>query len=287
MRDQADQLRQLVHQTVKARPTLELGVPLVVVSGGQAGVGATTVALQLVEELALLGQRAVLVDAHLQQPDVAARCGLEVRDGLAEVLNGNRSAVEVLRPWGESIQLLPGRWTPNSPPEMSRAAIHRLLTELRTLDADVVIVDAGHGMSPWAQHFWKIANQVLLITTTDPAAVMDSYAAVKLAPRAEVDGKVRLVVNRCDDRPLAQRVGNRFAATCRRFLDMHVTLASAVACREQRAAMTHARRRTTVDHSAFGQSMRLLAAEVISSSLVASEHSQSRQRRSETSLPAA
>ncbi len=272
MRDQADQLRQLVRQTVKAHPVLEPGVPLVVVSGGQDGVGVTTVATQLVEELALLGKRSVLVDAHPLRPDVATHFGEEVHGSLAEVLDGSRSAVEVLQSVSEWIQLLPGRWATDSPPEMGREAILRLLAELRTLDAraDIVVVDVGSGMSPWVQHFWKAASQVLLITTEEPSVVMDSYAAIKLAPWAEVDGKVRLVVNRCDDRRLSQRIADRFAETCHRFLGLDVASAPTVACREETRAMTQRQLGATANNLAFHQSIRLLAAEVIGSCLVVS-----------------
>lgn len=278
MRDQADQLRQLVRQTVKAHPALEPGIPLVVISGGQDGVGVTTVAVQLVEELALLGKRSVLVDAHPLRPEVATHFGAEVHGSLAEVLDGSRSAVEVLQSVSEWIQLLPGRWATDSPPEMSREAIHRLLAELRTLDAraDVVVVDAGSGMSPWVQHLWETASQVLLITTGESSAVMDSYAAVKLSPWAEVDGKVRLVVNRCDDRQLAQRIADQFAETCRRFLGLDVASAPAVACREETRTTAQRQRVATVDNRAFHQSIRLLAAEVISSCLVVSDFASNR-----------
>ena len=113
MQDQADKLRELVRETVKQLPALEPGVPLVVVSGGKGGVGASTVAIQLARELARLGKRAVLTDANPLQPDLATKLDVKVRSCLADILSGNRSAVEVLQPLGESVKLLPGRWAPD------------------------------------------------------------------------------------------------------------------------------------------------------------------------------
>ena len=67
MRDQADELRQLVRQRA-VKPAHEgPGARVVVVAGGAAGVGATTVAVNLAVALARQGRRAVFVDADLEQ----------------------------------------------------------------------------------------------------------------------------------------------------------------------------------------------------------------------------
>jgi len=132
--------------------------------------------------------------------------------------------------------------------------------------ADVVILDAGSGMSPWVQQLWKSAQQILLVSTDEPVAMMDSYAAVKLSPWGDVDGKVRLVINQCNDSQAAKILGGRFEATCRRFLGINVAPAVALT--------THPDILTTVtrpnEHQAdrdFRQSIRLLAADVMSTSL--------------------
>lgn len=282
MRDQADKLRQLVRDTVKEHPALEPGVPLIVVSSGAEGQGCSTVAVQLARELARLGKRIVLVDANLQQPGLTARLGCEPEVSLAEVLNGNRSAVEVIRSLGESIQFLPGRWTAEAPPEIGREAIKRLLAELRSLGshAELVILDAGHGMSPWVQQLWRAAQQVLLVTTLESEPMKQSYAAVKQAPWGDVDSKVRLVINKSEDSSLAQQAGERFAATCRRFLG--VSICQPVAAISKAPAGDHFQERANsqAKDTAFSQSVCLLAAEVLSSCLVLSSY---RKRQLENS----
>ncbi|NOY42885.1 MAG: MinD/ParA family protein [Planctomycetes bacterium] len=279
MRDQADKLRQLVRKTIKEHPRLEPGVPFVVLNGGNAGVGTSTVAIQLVQELAQLGKRAVLVDANPKQPDIAAQLGIEARGSLADVLDGRRSVVEVLEPINDSVCLLAGRWAPNSPPEINHEAVSRLLTELRRLHAkaDVAIIDAGSGMSPWATQLWRAAHQVLLVTTPDSDAVTDSYATVKLSPYVELAEKLRLVVNRCDDHHTAQQIGNRFATTCQQFLGIDVGETITVASNTATDAPGRIRIRTSRLNNAFEQSVRLLAADVLSSCLVLSSSKQSRR----------
>jgi len=268
MSDQADKLRKLVRRTVQQHPALQPGVPLVVLSGGKGGVGVSTVATELVQELAALGQRSVLVDANPLQPDIATQLGIEARGCLADVLDGSRTAVEVLQPISKSTYLLPGRWAPTTPPELNHTAVKRLLTQLRSLhaQADIILLDAGSGMSPWVQQLWKTAQQILLVSTDESVAVMDSYAAVKLSPWGDVDGKVRLVVNQCDNSQQAKNIGSRFEATCRRFLGIRVAQAAALATRPDILATVTQRNDQAADRD-FRQSIRLLAADVMSTSL--------------------
>lgn len=262
MSDQADHLRELVRQAVQARPVLSPGLPLVVLSGGASGAGVSTLAIQLARELARIGKPALLVDANLARPQLAEQIGVAPQGSLADVLNGSRSAIEVVEPVGEGVHLLPAQHCSDAPPELNRTALGRLLAELRGLGsiAEVGIVDAGHGMSPWVERWWRTAQQVFLITTGADAALKGSYLAVKLAPWGDADGKVRLVVNQCDQRTTAESITERFTRTCRQFLGLHVEGAPAIACRcEPRGT-----------HDAFRQSVRLLATEVVSSGLVVS-----------------
>ncbi|MCH2115171.1 MAG: adenylyl-sulfate kinase [Pirellulales bacterium] len=277
MFDQADPLRNLVRTTVQAHPALRPGVPLVVLTGGPSVVGTSTVALQLTRELAQLGKRAVLVDADLVQTKLTRQLGVARSGCLADVLAGNRSAVEVLAPVCDQVCLLPGRWDPSAPPELHRLALQRFFSEVRNLHsrADVVVLDAGEGMSPWVQQMWQAAQQILMITSTDSKEVTETYAMIKLAPRDDVDGKLRLVVTGAEDRAGAERVGVNFAATCRQFLGVkigpHVTLARSTAPDSANAST-----RRVSDDRAFTQSVRSLAADLMSHCLVLADSASQR-----------
>ncbi len=274
MRDQADQLRKLVRETVSEHPALEPGVPLVVVSGGKSGLGVSTIAIQLARELARLGKRTVLADANLQQPDMTRRLAGQPDRCVAEILSGDRSAVEVLRPLGESIQLLPGRWSSDTPPQIDREAVKRFLTGIRSLGAhaEVIILDAGHGMSPWVQQLWRAAHQVLLVTNLDADAMKQTYTAVKLAPWGDVDSKVRLVMNQAEASSLVRQAGERFAATCRRFLGVNICEPAAVVTCASSSDLLADRSSATNANTPYNQSICLLAAEVLSSCLVLSNY---------------
>lgn len=271
MLDQADKLRQLVRESVKDNAALEPGVPLVTVSGARDGVGASVVALRLAEELVQLGKRIVLVDANLLHPTLAGLLQVNAHTGIAEVLCGSRSAAEVLEPIGSGLHLLPGTASGN-PPEMNLRALRRLLTELRALRnyADLIVLDAGCGMSPWVERMWTAALHILLVSSPEAGSLRDAYTTVKMAPWGDVDGKLRLVVNQCDDATLANRVGEGFSSTCRQFLQMKL-VGTAAQISSDSSLTESGRNHSGTSHR---QSVRLLAADVLSQACVFSHRIQ-------------
>lgn len=66
-------------------------------TGVRSGVRSTTVLLNLALTAARQRKRAIVVDANLRRPAVAARLGLEVAPGLAEVLAGDVALATALR----------------------------------------------------------------------------------------------------------------------------------------------------------------------------------------------
>jgi flagellar biosynthesis protein FlhG len=202
----------------------------VLVAGGARGVGATTVALNLAVGLAAQGRRAVLVDADLERGDVAARCRVEPRHTILDLLAGRRSVHEVLERGPGGVQVLPGGWAPHDALELSAAAGQRLLDSLADLaaHADVTVVDAGCGRDPLARRLWHAADAVLLVTTTTTEGLMDAYAAAKLLLSGDERSLLATFVNRAASDQAAAEAHSRIAAACRRFLGRTV-LAAGVA----------------------------------------------------------
>jgi len=86
-------------------------------------------------------------------------------------------------------------------------------------------VDAGHHVNACTRRLWRQAQLVLAITTTDDAAVMSCYAAIKQAVTEDRDAAVYVLVNRCERPKLAADVHRRLSEACRQFLGCPVTAA--------------------------------------------------------------
>jgi flagellar biosynthesis protein FlhG len=110
---------------------------------------------------------------------------------------------------------------------VGRRHIDRLLRQMHSLapHTDWFIVDAGHRPDEMTARLWAAAEQILLVTSRDAAAVMDTYALVKtLLSRQPLSRGLALVVNQAAPEAAADVCG-RIDKSCRRFLGMSVQLA--------------------------------------------------------------
>ncbi len=73
--------------TVQAHRPIRAVSPMVAVVGAKGGAGATSVSINLAAALAVSGMETTIVDANLQQPDVASMIGKEPEHSFMEMLN--------------------------------------------------------------------------------------------------------------------------------------------------------------------------------------------------------
>ncbi|HEX2475048.1 MAG TPA: AAA family ATPase [Lacipirellulaceae bacterium] len=226
MLDQAYTLRQLVQTVPAAARNDRISPPMIVVAGGRAGVGATTVATNLGAVLADRGERVVLVDGAQQGGDLADVAGASpaIERSLDDVIAGDFSAAEALAP-GPAGTLVLGRRRPGQQVlDASRPAQQRIFAELQSLESEagLLVVDAGSGASPWMRRFWLRAGLVIVVTTTDDLALLDSYALIKQNVGDGVGGDIRVLANQCDSDAVAGEAYRKLSNACQQFLSHSV-----------------------------------------------------------------
>jgi flagellar biosynthesis protein FlhG len=223
MTDQATELRRLVLRAARDNPPAR-PVPsrLIVVSGGHAGAGVTTLTLGLAAAMSDQAARVVLVDADPYEPQLALRCGLEPSLGLADVLSARRGIHEVLQRGPLGLLVLPGILGSRRPSDSNSAGPQRLIRQLRALGhhAEIVLVDVGHGGGELLTRFWQAADLVLLVVTPQPQSLLDAYAVIKRQTSADRSWALQLIVNRVPQPSVAGEIHPRLDRTCRRFLGL-------------------------------------------------------------------
>lgn len=232
MIDQASELRRLVlAEGASGLAPNAPSPPRITVLGGKGGVGATTLAVNLSLALVRQGRRTVLIDANLQQPDIASHCQLEDKDSLPDVLSGRRTLHEVIQRGPAGLQIVPGAWADPRTNEYSENSQRRLVAELKRLGAhtDLVLLEAGSGLCPSAQRFALASDLVLIVTGAENVSIMDSYSAIKLLSSSEQPlPPIQTIVNRVDDPELATSVHQRIALASHRFLNITTSAAATI-----------------------------------------------------------
>ncbi len=221
MHDQANDLRDLARRCAGTEvPAPGRRPRTVVLSSGKGGVGTTTIAVQLAVAMARSGRRVALVDADPRGGDVALLCGIEEQHTLADVLAGRRTVAEVLQPGPGGVEVLPGVWGWDCRCDYPPAAGERLLGQLQTLGkrADVVVLDTGNGLGGMKRRFWQAADLRLVVTTTETAAILDTYASIKAMAGTRATSAIYTLVNLCPCGETGENVHARLAHACQRFL---------------------------------------------------------------------
>ncbi len=227
MTDQAAELRNLMQLAARREDAPGVEPPrMMMLAGGKGGVGTTTVAAHLAVALCSHGLRVVLVDACLYRGDAAVCCGVKEDLTIVDVLSGRHSIHEILRPGPAGLQVAAGAWAPARMRPLTAASCERLIAGIKTLGrhADLVLIDAGNRVDELTRAFWQHVDDAALVTTTDPVAVMDTYATIKVLAQQTTNVQPSVIVNRAATEAAATSVLNRLQRSCERFLQTDVSV---------------------------------------------------------------
>jgi succinoglycan biosynthesis transport protein ExoP len=159
---------------------------VVVVGGALAQDGASTVAVNLAVSLARAGSRVVLVDADLRRPRVARQLGLPAGRGLTDVLSGDATLRDVVRPWGDStLTVLDAGPLPPDPAEQLGSPVMRSLLETLRTEYDYVIVDGPPLLS--------VVDGAVLSALADGCLVVTRFGQTTRDQLADATSTVRRV----------------------------------------------------------------------------------------------
>jgi len=214
--DQASKLRRLMHQARQTRT--------IAVTSGKGGVGKSNIALNLAILLSAAGNRVALVDADLALANLDLLVDADVSANLSHVIAGTRSLADVIVDLPSGVQFVPGASGVAKLASLSEFQRVQLLNELAALEADndLIIVDTGAGIGADVLQFAAQADNVLVVTAPEPAAITDGYAVIKLLARHGYEGQTSVLVNLASDRQEARTTFLRISAVARQFLGTRV-----------------------------------------------------------------
>mgnify|MGYP001150999548 FL=1 len=180
---------------------------VIVVTSGKGGVGKTTTAANIGVGLALLGRKVCLIDADIGLRNLDVVLGLENRIvyDLTDVVEGSCRLRQALikDKRTENLFLLPAAQTKEKD-AVSPDQMRTLCDELRE-EVEYILVDCPAGIERGFKNAIAGADEAVIVTTPEVAAVRDADRIIGLLEAAELY-EPRLIVNRI--RPQMVRKGD-------------------------------------------------------------------------------
>jgi len=194
------------------------------VTSGKGGVGKSNVSLNLGLCFRRLGRRTLLVDADANLANIDILLGINPKYTLADVVLKGKFLQDILIDGPEGLRILPAGSGVVEMVGLDGIAAERLERSLGDLEReqDLIILDTGAGISEGVVGLASASDEVIIVTTPEPTAITDAYAAIKVITARNAAVKLYLLVNQAHSREEAEEVARKIKLVVENYLSLSV-----------------------------------------------------------------
>lgn len=173
--DQASKLRSLLQKDTQKPNTHAIAI-----TSGKGGVGKSAISANLANILAKNGCKVVLFDADIGLANLDVILNVRTSKNLLNVMRGECEFSDIIVEVKENLFLVPGESGADIFKFNDKYLFDKFLNDAQILnEADFLIIDTGAGIGPSTQTFLGASDEIIVVTTPDPAAITDAYAVIK------------------------------------------------------------------------------------------------------------
>jgi flagellar biosynthesis protein FlhG len=199
---------------------------IIAVTSGKGGVGKSNFVANTAIALAQRGERVVILDADFGLANIDVLYGMSPTWNLGHVLRGEKKFSEVVVKGPQGVMIVPATSGVQEMAELSAYQRDELLGQLSSLNAfaDYLIIDTASGIAQNVTHLLNLADEIVVVTTPEPTALVDAYAIIKLVNTESDQKLISIVVNQVEYPNDAGLVVDELNQIIGKFLKRKITL---------------------------------------------------------------
>lgn len=208
---QAAKLQELVEENSRhsAKKTR-----FIAITSGKGGVGKSTISSNLAYLMAHYGLKVGIFDADIGLANLDVMFNVKIKKNILHVLKGEASVSDILVPVVPNLVLIPGESGDEILKYSDGSLFEHFMQEAHVLDdLDVLLIDTGAGIGDHIQLFLNAADDVIVVTVPDPAAITDAYATIKVT--SKIRSKISLIFNQVRSEKEAQMLFEKISKVAR------------------------------------------------------------------------
>lgn len=155
---------------------------IITVTSGKGGVGKSTFTANISYLLSKRGFKVAIIDADIGLANMQVLFDIKPKLTLFDYIEGRNTISEVItKTKFDNISLIAGKSGYQYANISNSLVLTRIVEDIKALNQyDLVLIDTGAGLNNYVQEFLSVSNNVLALTTTDPSALTDVYALMKM-----------------------------------------------------------------------------------------------------------
>ena len=219
MADQAAALRKMLKQQ-------ENKCRSVAVVSGKGGVGKSNFSVSFSIALAQRGTRVLVIDMDIGMGNIQILTGSHSAPGLKQYLDGEVALEDTVMEGPGGISYIAGGSGLDKIMEWDETSFQRLMEAFEGFqqEYEVILFDMGAGAAADTLELLMSTEDIFVLTTPEPTAVMDAYSMMKFICLKKFTGRISLICNRSEAETEGTQTAGRLIAAMKNFMETDVRL---------------------------------------------------------------